>query len=79
MAKRTKTHKNKQSATVSNQVSTFLPLNVVSNIVFNMGLFILDCQNGESYTVLRMDDGQKKKYKRTNNDLQNIHIKLKIK
>jgi len=22
--------------------------------------------------------GQKKKYKRTNNDLQNIHIKLKI-
>ena len=24
-------------------------------------------------------NGQKKKYKRTNNDLQNIHIKLKIK
>jgi hypothetical protein len=23
-------------------------------------------------------NGQKKKYKRTNNDLQNIHIKLKI-
>ena len=23
-------------------------------------------------------DGQKKKYKRTNNDLQNTHIKLKI-
>jgi hypothetical protein len=25
----------------------------------------------------RQHDGQKKKYKRTNNDLQNIHIKLK--
>jgi putative IMPACT (imprinted ancient) family translation regulator len=24
------------------------------------------------------NNGQKKKYKRTNNDLQNIHIKLKI-
>jgi len=27
----------------------------------------------------RQHNGQKKKYKRTNNDLQNIHIKLKIK
>jgi len=27
----------------------------------------------------RQDNGQKKKYKRTNNDLLNIHIKLKIK
>ena len=26
----------------------------------------------------RQRNGQKKKYKRTNNDLQNIHIKLKI-
>ena len=26
----------------------------------------------------RHHNGQKKKYKRTNNDLQNIHIKLKI-
>jgi hypothetical protein len=26
----------------------------------------------------RYHNGQKKKYKRTNNDLQNIHIKLKI-
>ena len=26
----------------------------------------------------RQDNGQKKKYKRTNNDLQNIHIKLRI-
>jgi hypothetical protein len=26
----------------------------------------------------RQHNGQKKKYKRTNNDLQNIHIKLKI-
>ena len=26
----------------------------------------------------RNHNGQKKKYKRTNNDLQNIHIKLKI-
>jgi hypothetical protein len=26
----------------------------------------------------RQHKGQKKKYKRTNNDLQNIHIKLKI-
>ena len=26
----------------------------------------------------RQHDGQKKKYKRTNNYLQNIHIKLKI-
>ena len=26
----------------------------------------------------RKHNGQKKKYKRTNNDLQNIHIKLKI-
>ena len=26
----------------------------------------------------RQQNGQKKKYKRTNNDLQNIHIKLKI-
>ena len=26
----------------------------------------------------RQHSGQKKKYKRTNNDLQNIHIKLKI-
>jgi len=26
----------------------------------------------------RQDNGQKKKYKRTNNDQQNIHIKLKI-
>jgi hypothetical protein len=26
----------------------------------------------------RQNNGQKKKYKRTNNDLQNIHIKLKI-
>ena len=26
----------------------------------------------------RQYNGQKKKYKRTNNDLQNIHIKLKI-
>ena len=25
-----------------------------------------------------VQNGQKKKYKRTNNDLQNIHIKLKI-
>ena len=25
----------------------------------------------------RQHNGQKKKYKRTNNDLQNIHIKLK--
>jgi hypothetical protein len=25
----------------------------------------------------RQNNGQKKKYKRTNNDLQNIHIKLK--
>jgi len=27
----------------------------------------------------RQHNGQKKTYKRTNNDLQNIHIKLKIK
>jgi hypothetical protein len=27
----------------------------------------------------RQHNDQKKKYKRTNNDLQNIHIKLKIK
>jgi hypothetical protein len=27
----------------------------------------------------RQHNGQKKKYKRTNNDLQNIHIKIKIK
>ena len=26
----------------------------------------------------RQHNGQKKKYKRTNNDLQNIHLKLKI-
>ena len=26
----------------------------------------------------RQHNGQKKRYKRTNNDLQNIHIKLKI-
>ena len=26
----------------------------------------------------RQHNGRKKKYKRTNNDLQNIHIKLKI-
>ncbi len=26
----------------------------------------------------RQHNGQKKKYKRSNNDLQNIHIKLKI-
>ena len=26
----------------------------------------------------RQHDGQKKKYKKTNNDLQNIHIKPKI-
>jgi hypothetical protein len=26
----------------------------------------------------RLLNGQKKKYKRTNNDIQNIHIKLKI-
>jgi len=26
----------------------------------------------------RQNNGQKKKYKSTNNDLQNIHIKLKI-
>jgi hypothetical protein len=26
----------------------------------------------------RQHNGQKKKYKRINNDLQNIHIKLKI-
>jgi hypothetical protein len=26
----------------------------------------------------RQHNGQRKKYKRTNNDLQNIHIKLKI-
>ena len=26
----------------------------------------------------RQHNGKKKKYKRTNNDLQNIHIKLKI-
>ena len=26
----------------------------------------------------RQHNGQKKKYKRTSNDLQNIHIKLKI-
>jgi hypothetical protein len=26
----------------------------------------------------RQHNGQKNKYKRTNNDLQNIHIKLKI-
>jgi hypothetical protein len=26
----------------------------------------------------RKHNGQKKKYKRTNNDLENIHIKLKI-
>jgi hypothetical protein len=26
----------------------------------------------------RQHNGQKEKYKRTNNDLQNIHIKLKI-
>ena len=26
----------------------------------------------------RQSNGQKKKYKRTNNDQQNIHIKLKI-
>jgi hypothetical protein len=26
----------------------------------------------------RQRNGQKKKYKKTNNDLQNIHIKLKI-
>ena len=26
----------------------------------------------------RQNNGQKKKYKRTNNDLQKIHIKLKI-
>jgi hypothetical protein len=26
----------------------------------------------------RQHNGQKKKYRRTNNDLQNIHIKLKI-
>jgi hypothetical protein len=27
----------------------------------------------------RKHNGQKKKYKKTNNDLQNIHIKLKVK
>ena len=28
--------------------------------------------------VTSINNGQKKKYKRTNNDLQNIHIKLKV-
>jgi hypothetical protein len=28
--------------------------------------------------ISKKNKGQKKKYKRTNNDLQNIHIKLKI-
>jgi hypothetical protein len=33
---------------------------------------------GYSESVYRRTDNTKKKYKRTNNDLQNIHIKLKI-
>jgi hypothetical protein len=31
-----------------------------------------------SKNTMEENNGQKKKYKRTNNDLQNIHIKLKI-
>ena len=35
-----------------------------------------DTKDGKSKD--RQHNGQKKKHKRTNNDLQNIHIKLKI-
>jgi hypothetical protein len=41
----------------------------------------LDVAKINTFTVskkYRQHNGQKKKYKRTNNDLQNIHIKLKI-
>ena len=41
----------------------------------------LKIPKGYSESVYRRrteQNGQKKKYKRTNNDLQNIHIKLKI-
>jgi hypothetical protein len=51
---------------------------------------ILDSENKKNLKILkgviririskknRQHNGQKKKYKRTNNDLQDIHIKLKI-
>ena len=42
----------------------------------------LDAAKINTFTVskkYRQHNGQKKKYKKTNNDLQNIHIKLKIK
>jgi len=39
----------------------------------------LKISKGQSESLYqRTDNGQRKKYKRSNNDLQNIHINLKI-
>ena len=37
-----------------------------------------NCSLSEKSLKSRKHNGQIKKYKRTNNDLENIHIKLKI-
>ena len=51
---------------------------IISKNIYNVKCKIM---NFESYLKKknRQQNGQKKTYKKTNNDLQNIHIKLKIK
>jgi uncharacterized protein affecting Mg2+/Co2+ transport len=47
-------------------------------LIFFINVDMGKCQQKYVYAYdIFIHNGQKKKYKRTNNDLQNIHIKLK--
>jgi hypothetical protein len=59
---------------------SFSGVHIVQSLVFHEEEFE-DTKGAIRIRILkknRQHNGQKKKYKRTNNDLQNIHIKLKI-
>jgi len=53
-------------------------------LIYGLGSINIFCNMTNSNVIVRISkknrqhNGQQKKYKRTNNDLQNIHIKLKI-
>ena len=64
----------------TNQVSLFLPKEIVTCFCYDIEEFedtkgVIRIRKSKKN---RQHTGQKKKYKKTNNDLQNIHIKLKI-
>ena len=69
--------------TLVSQPASLIFIEAIRYIVFNLQSFKEKFEHTKQVIRIRksknrQENDQRKKYKRTNNDLQNIHIKLKI-